>query len=148
MSKTIKHTVNYTYPPAEVWAYLTKPELIEQWLMKTDFQPVTGFDFTFTTKPLPQFNFDGIAYCKVLEVAPNERLSYTWKGGPGNGEITLDSVVEWTLEETAEGSRLTVEHSGFEQTAEIMFEAMNQGWLRNMQKIETLISEKNGTAHA
>lgn len=148
MSKTIKHTVNYTHAPAEVWAYLTKPELIEQWLMKTDFQPITGFDFTFTTKPLPQFNFDGIAYCKVLEVTPTERLTYTWKGGPGNGEITLDSVVEWTLEETAEGSRLTVEHSGFTATAEIMFEAMNQGWLRNMQKIGILIEAKNGTAHA
>jgi len=145
MSKTIKHTVDYPHAPSEVWAYLTKPELIEQWLMKTNFEPNVGADFTFTTKPLPQFNFDGVAYCKVLEIVPLKHLSYTWKGGPGNGEFTLDSIVEWTLEETKNGSRLTIEHSGFKQTAEIMFEAMNNGWLRNMEKISTLITEKNGT---
>ena len=94
MEQTIKHTIFYNHPASVVWEYLTKPELIELWLMKTDLQPIVGHEFTFTTRPLPQFNFDGIMKCKMIEVVPNEKLSYTWVGGM-NGVISLDSIVVW-----------------------------------------------------
>ena len=48
MQKEIKQTWHFEQSPQEVWEYLTKPELIEQWLMKTDFQPILGFKFRFT----------------------------------------------------------------------------------------------------
>src|SRR5580698_3508087 len=103
MTKSIKHTFNYSHKPEAVWEYLTKPELIALWLMASDFKPVVGHEFNFTTKPLPHYGFNGIVYCKVLEMVPNKKLVYSWKGGPGDGAaFTLNSVVTWIL--TPEGS--------------------------------------------
>src|SRR5688572_25438961 len=115
MTKTINHRFYYPHPPKVVWEYLTKPELMELWLMKNNFQPVKGTEFQFHTSPIPALDFDGIIYCKVLEIVPFKKLSYSWKSGPGKGEITLDSIVVWTLEPTERGTELFLEHSGFEK---------------------------------
>jgi uncharacterized protein YndB with AHSA1/START domain len=139
MSKTINHTLFYAHPPEIVWEYLTKPELIEQWLMKNDFQPVVGHEFRFHTRPLPQFDFDGIVYCKVLEVVPQKKLVYSWKGGPAPGRITMDSVVKWTLLAKNNGTELLLEHSGIIENVGI-YEAMNEGWLKNIKRIDELIN--------
>ena len=34
------------YPPEKIWRALTQPHLIEEWLMKTDFEPVVDHKFT------------------------------------------------------------------------------------------------------
>ena len=109
MAKSITHQFFFPHPPAVVWEYLTNPELIELWLMKNDFQPIVGQDFQFRTRPLPAMNFDGIAHCKVLELAPYTRLSYSWKGGPGDGTYTLDSIVLWQLQAKDNGTELLLE---------------------------------------
>src|SRR5215510_7634038 len=97
MTDHIHHKVFFSHSPEDVWEYLTKPDLIAQWLMENDFQPIIGFDFQFRTRPMPNLDFDGIVYCKVVEIVPYKKLSYSWKGGPGNGRITLESLVAWTL---------------------------------------------------
>ena len=33
------------YPPEKIWRALTQPHLIEEWLMKNDFNPVVGHRF-------------------------------------------------------------------------------------------------------
>lgn len=147
MNQTITHRIFYNHPPSDVWEFLTKPELIEQWLMKTDLQPVLGHEFTFTTRPLPQFNFDGIMNCKITEVIPNKKLSYTWKGGM-NGVVSLDSVVEWTLTEKDGGTELLLEHTGFTEASMLAYTPMNEGWLRNMNKITDLLKQKHGNTNA
>ena len=35
------------HPPEKVWRALTQGPLIEEWLMKNDFQPVVGHRFNF-----------------------------------------------------------------------------------------------------
>ncbi len=118
--------------------------------MKNDFQPIAGHQFQFRTNPLPKFDFDGIAHCTVLEVTPFTKLSYSWKGGPGGGRITLDSVVVWTLRAKDNGTELHLDHSGFDDIDNSpIFLAMNDGWLKNMNKIGDLLNAaKNGTANA
>jgi uncharacterized protein YndB with AHSA1/START domain len=123
-----------------VWEYLTKAELIEQWLMKNNFELILGHDFQFTTRPMPSLDFDGLIYCKVLEIEPLKKLTYSWKCGPGNGKITLDSIVEWTLQAKENGTELLLENTGFKEANFMMFTAMNEGWLKNMKKINELIS--------
>ena len=68
MTKSIHHQFFFQHSPEVVWEYLTKAELIAQWLMENDFQPLIGYDFQFRSRPLPDLNFDGIIYCKVVEV--------------------------------------------------------------------------------
>ena len=75
---------NLRHAPAKVWRALTQGALMEEWLMKNDFQPVVGHRFKFRSEPNP--HWDGIVECEVLVVEPNQRLSYRW------GSLGLDSV--------------------------------------------------------
>jgi uncharacterized protein YndB with AHSA1/START domain len=141
MTKSIHHQYTFPHPPEVVWEYLTNAELMEQWLMKSDFQPVMGHEFQFRINPMPSLNFDGIVYCRVLEIVPFRRLSYSWRTGPGNGDILIDSVVEWKLVPTDKGTELFLDHSGFSAIEELnMFSALNDGWLKNIHKIADRIN--------
>lgn len=150
MKKSIKHTFFYPHPPETVWEYLTKPELMELWLMKNTFQPIAGFEFQFRTNPIPSLDFDGIFYCKVLEIVPFSKLSYSWQSGPGDGKITLDSIVVWTLQPTDKGTELLLEHSGFAKEENLNFyNGLTQGWLEKFQKIADLLNTaQHGTINA
>jgi uncharacterized protein YndB with AHSA1/START domain len=138
MKRTIQHQLYYPHPPEEVWEWLTRSELIAQWLMPNDFQPEVGREFQFTTRPMPQFEFDGHIFCQVLEIDPCRKLIYSWKGGPGDGSFNLDSVVSFTLIPKEQGTELLLEHSGMMENINI-YNAMNIGWLKNIQKILDLI---------
>ena len=73
MQREIKHTFYFSQTPEEVWDYLTKPELMAQWLMPSDFKPVVGHHFRFTN---PNNTF---VVCQVLEVKPFTNLVYEWQ---------------------------------------------------------------------
>lgn len=141
MAKIIKHQFFFPHAPAMVWEYLTQSELMAQWLMKNDFQPIVGFDFQFKTGPIPSLDFDGIFYCKVLEIVPFEKLSYSWKSGPGEGKITLDSVVIWKLEQKDKGTEVFLEHSGFAKKENLDFyNGLLHGWAEKFPKIDQLLN--------
>jgi uncharacterized protein YndB with AHSA1/START domain len=142
--QTIRQQLFYPHPPEMVWAYLTTPELLTQWLMPNDIKPIEGHSFRFTTNPLPQLHFDGVVYCEVLEVIPFTKLSYSWKGGPGDGSITLDTLVVWTLVEKDNGSELRLEHSGFNETDNLaIFAGMSDGWTKILQRLAERITTAN-----
>ena len=143
MNQSISHKIFFPNPPQMVWDYLTIDKMIEQWLMPNNFLPILGYDFEFRTNPLPQLDFDGIIYCKIVEILPYKKLSYSWKSGPGNGDIAIDSIVVWTLIEKDGGTELCIDHSGFKEMEHFnMFSALNNGWLKNMQKVYSLINDQ------
>lgn len=150
MSKKIQHQLFFPHSPEAVWEYLTNAGLMELWLMKNDFKPIVGHDFKFSVKPVPSLDFDGIVYCKVLEIVPFKKLSYSWKLGPGDGTINLDSVVKWELQPKDNGTQLLLDHSDFivMENAGILG-AMDKGWLENMHKIaDRLNAKKHDTTNA
>lgn len=135
MQKDIKQTWELSHDAATVWEFLTRQELIQEWLMENNFQPVVGHKFQFHTRPKIKMGFDGHIYCEVLEVLPMQRLSYSWRGGPGNGKITLDSVVTWTLTPSANGTTLILEHKGFKGLRNYLpYIFMNEGWRSKIRK--------------
>jgi uncharacterized protein YndB with AHSA1/START domain len=141
MSRSIKHTFFFSHPPEMVWEYLTNSDLMELWLMKNTFQPIVGFDFQFQTKGKPSMDFDGIFYCKVLEIVPFKKLSYSWNCGPGDGKITLESVVVWKLESKDKGTEVFLEHSGFAKEQNLdLYNALMHGWLEKFDKIAQLLN--------
>jgi len=150
MKNVIKHQFFFPHSVERVWEYLTKSDLMEQWLMKNTFEPVVGHEFQFTTKPIPSLDFDGIFYCKVLEIVPFKKLSYTWKGGRAKDDITLDSLVVWKLESSEKGTNVFLEHIGFDHEENLAFyQGMTDGWLKNLQKIEARLNERtDGTTQA
>jgi uncharacterized protein YndB with AHSA1/START domain len=127
------------HPPEKIWRALTQAHLIEQWLMKNDFEPRLGAQFTFRAKPMGDWN--GIVRCEVTAFDPPRRLAYSWKGGsavnPDYGS-ELDSVVEWVLAPEPGGTRVRLEHSGFGPRNEFAFEAMSGGWPRGLERLEQI----------
>jgi uncharacterized protein YndB with AHSA1/START domain len=143
MKKDIKHTWFLEHPVERVWEYLTDSQLLSAWLMENDFKPIVGHSFQFRAKPVVNFGFDGNVYCEVLEIVPLKKLVYSWKGGPGKGKITLDSVVTWTLKSKDKGTELTIEHTGFAGLKNFMgYFFMNAGWKNVIRKrLEDLLKQ-------
>lgn len=148
MQRDIKHIWFFDAAPELVWEHLTRSELIAQWLMQNDFQPVVGHNFTFMTRPMKAFGFDGIVHCRVMEVVPMKKLVYTWKGG-NNGKISLDSVVTWTLTPKDNGTELQLVHAGFKGLKNFMaYVSMNAGWgSKIINRMKDMVNKaKNGAA--
>lgn len=116
------------HPPEKVWRALTQSALIEQWLMRNDFQPTAGRKFNFRADPLPHWN--GVVDCEVLVVEPGERLSYSWNGSGGEAANGLRTVVTWTLTPTKSGVLVRMEQSGFRPEDERNYQGANYGWQR------------------
>jgi len=136
MKKDIQHQLFFPHPPQAVWEYLINPDLMEIWLMKTDFKPVIGHEFEFKTNPHPDVDFGGTFYCKVLELVPLKKLSYSWQCKSIAGVVNIDSVVKWELQAKDNGTQLLLEHGDFKVLENMMLvNSMNEGWLKNMHKI-------------
>jgi uncharacterized protein YndB with AHSA1/START domain len=110
------------HPPAKVWRALTEPALVTDWLLPLVAGAVEpGAAFTFQTQPQP--GWDGIVNCRVLEIERHRKLAYTWVVGD-----FLDTVVTFTLEPTASGTRLSLVQSGFRADQKQNFGGARYGW--------------------
>lgn len=134
----------FPHAPETLWKTLTSAELIGRWMMKpSGFAAVEGTAFTFQTTPAGAW--DGTIHCKVLEVVPNRRLVYAWKGGDesnvGYGS-RLDTVVTWTLTPVEAGTRLRLVHAGFVSPAnDTAYKNMSGGWGKVIKNLITVTGE-------
>lgn len=141
MERTIRHQFTFQQPPEVVWEYLTKPELLAQWLMESDFKPIVGHKFQFGTKPKLKLGFDGRVYCEVLEMVPHQKLVYSWRGGMSKEDPALDSIVVWTLAPTDSGTILTLEQKGFKGLKNFLsYLIMNKGWVKIGKRLFKLLA--------
>lgn len=99
------------FPPETLWRALTRPHLIEAWLMQKDFEPTVGHRFTLRNTPRPDVNV--VLDCQVLTVEPSKTLSYSWNHAHADPAFNLQSVVTFTLTPTPTGTRLRAEQMGF-----------------------------------
>jgi uncharacterized protein YndB with AHSA1/START domain len=138
MQNEIKKQWFFPQPPSEVWEYLTRPELIEQWLMKSDFQPLTGCKFRFTFTAKPNSKYEGVIHCEVLEVKPFTKLSYSWNGNTNDGSRNYNSIVVWTLIPKDSGTELQLQHNGFTVLEDVL--AHDNGWTSCLKRFEELVN--------
>jgi len=115
------------YPPEKIWRALTQPHLIEEWLMKNDFEPVVGHRFNLRADW-------GAVDCQVLAVEPNKTLSYTWSA------YDLKSVVTWTLTPTSAGTQLRMEQSGFQPDQQQYYQGAKGGWQRFFAALDQVLA--------
>jgi uncharacterized protein YndB with AHSA1/START domain len=115
------------YPPEKIWRALTQGHLIEEWLMKNDFEPVVGHRFTLRADW-------GAVDGQVAAVEPNKRLSYTWAA------YGLESVVTWTLTPTSAGTHLRMEQSGFRPDQHQAYQGAKSGWQQFFAALEQVLA--------
>jgi uncharacterized protein YndB with AHSA1/START domain len=145
MSETQSIVVEKTLPyaPEKIWRTLSESALIARWPMPNDFAARVGHRFTFSTKPVG--DWDGIVHCEVLDCDPPHLLRYSWKGGsdanPKYGS-KLDSIVTWTLTRADGGTHVRMEHSGFRLPQNhFAWDAMSPGWGRVLDGIARVTEE-------
>ncbi|HXP78111.1 MAG TPA: SRPBCC domain-containing protein [Stellaceae bacterium] len=126
------------HSPEKIWRALTQGALIEEWLMKTDFQPVAGHRFTFRAAPMPHWN--GVVDCEVLIVEPNKRLSYSWNASGDEAATGLKTVVTWTLTPTKAGVLVRLEQSGFRPEEEASYQGARYGWQKFLGGLERVVA--------
>jgi uncharacterized protein YndB with AHSA1/START domain len=115
------------HSPEKIWRALTQGHLIEEWLMKNDFEPVVGHRFKFSADW-------GAVDGQVMAVEPNQTLSYTW------GAFGLESVVTWTLSPTSTGTHLRMEQSGFRPDQQQAYVGAQGGWPRFFEAMERVLA--------
>jgi uncharacterized protein YndB with AHSA1/START domain len=137
----------FPHAPETIWKTLTSGALMGRWLgmTPTGFEAVKGKRFSYQTTSAGAW--DGAINCEVLEVIPNQRLAYSWKGGhEGNAGYgsPLDTVVTFTLARVENGTRLRLVHSGFALPKnETAFTNMSGGWKKVVPRIGVLAGEQD-----
>lgn len=108
MLQNVKTEVFYPYPPERVWQVITNRRALAAWLMENDFEPRLGHKFRFKTEAKQGIN--NTIYCEVIKLDEPRCLSYTWTGN----FMCQPTIVTWTLLPVEGGTKLQLEHTGFE----------------------------------
>ncbi|MDP3748129.1 MAG: SRPBCC domain-containing protein [Phenylobacterium sp.] len=123
-----------SHPPEKLWRALTQPHLIEEWLMKNDFEPVVGHRFNL------RGGWGGVLDCEVLAAEPHRTLSYTWNFKHDDAAFDLTSVVTFTLTPTSTGTHLRMEQVGFRPDQKQAFGGAMAGWRQFLESLDQLLA--------
>jgi uncharacterized protein YndB with AHSA1/START domain len=102
----VEETMNTN--PGIIWKALTDNNEIREWYFKLkSFEPRAGFEFQF------EGGNDGRTYihhCRITEVIPEKKLSYTWKyqGYEGISEVSFELFPEGNK------TKIRLTHTGIE----------------------------------
>ena len=118
------------YPPEKIWRALTQPHLIQEWLMKGNFQPEMGHRFSLRADW-------GSVNCEVRAIEPGKALSYTWD------TKDLRCIVTWTLFPSETGTRLRMEQTGFKPEQQPYYRGAHAGWPKFLDAMERVLRERN-----
>jgi uncharacterized protein YndB with AHSA1/START domain len=132
-SESLSLDFDLQHPPEKVWRALTDPVLLAEWLLPVvDLRLVPGAAFTFKTQAYP--GWDGTVQCRLIEIEPHRKLSYTWS------VPFLDTVVTFTLMATSSGTRLSIVQSGFKADQRREFGGARYGWKMMGGKLVDLLA--------
>lgn len=127
MRRDITVETDLPYPVEQVWAALTDPDALSEWVMPVEgFAPEPGRKFRFRAKPMP--GWDGVINCEILEIDPPTRIVIRWQGS----RMRTPTTLTWHLTETAAGTTFRIDHRGFSGPAAVISALMHKGGWRRM----------------
>ena len=143
MGKSIIIEQEYPHSPEDVWDAITDQSQISQWLMNGTFEARVGAEYEFWWEKDGQRM--GTTRGKVLEMQKPSKLSMTWDWGsdatPGG------TILTYYLEPSATGTKLRLEHTGFQEGAdENVFQGAKHGWSGMLPKIANVIAKRKQVA--
>jgi len=125
--------VDVNVPAAAVFHALTDSVQMERWVgSKGSIDPKVGGKIDFGW---------GMGPVKILDIVPDEILSYSWKW-----ENQPDTVTTWTLEGSGNKTHITIVQSGFapDRDSEDYF----IGWSKFAARLKTMLEEGPDWHHA
>ena len=116
--KTFAHSID------KVWKAISEGEEISKWFIQADFKPEVGYQYTFTAS---EEHGCTVVKGRVLEASPYV-LKYSWMVG----DVPIETIVTWSLEEVEGSTKLTLIHSDIDnyegETAPEMMGHFDKGW--------------------
>lgn len=141
MNTMIEREMRFPQPREQVWRAITDSATLAEWMFPNDFEPRVGHRFTFRVPGNPQMNFDGLTVrCEVLTCDPPSELVFSWSAG-GAVENTR---VRFRLEEDGAGTRLLLEHSGFDLSqpfGEQALQGAGFGWAKMLKQLSEVVAK-------
>jgi uncharacterized protein YndB with AHSA1/START domain len=146
---TIEKTIEIKAPVSRVWRALTDSQQFGEWFrVKIDGPFALGKS---STGQILVPGFEHIKWSSVIQkVEPERVFAYTWNpyaADPAR-DYTLEepTLVEFTLEPTASGTRLTVVESGFSKLPasrrDEAFRMNTGGWVAQLENIARYVEQK------
>jgi len=132
MTETVHVDQFIAQPPAKVWRMLTEPDRLATWWAAGDIRPEVGHRFTLDMGKW------GRQPCTVTAAEENRLIAYTF------GEGDVDWTLLWRIEAEGAGSRLFLEHSGFDlddPRHKHAFETMASGWAKILPHLARKLEE-------
>ena len=139
--------------PEVVWGVITEPEQISRWFSdEADVEGRVGSDGTLTWRPggrVGEKELDTIVPIRVVEAEPFRRFSFRWNHPEGAGPDENNSaLVEFSLIEEADGTRLRVIESGIdavthdEEGKARYVEDHERGWQKHLGEMLDYVASK------
>lgn len=132
----LQKTIFLRAEPETVWAYLTEPERLAEWFHKPERPLAKGqkLEMFGTTSG------DLLIWGEVRNAQPPTYLEYTFTVKPMGDAV---SVVKWTLQPVAGGTRLELRHEGLPQGAEAfgLILSLDDGWDEHFGKMRVALHE-------
>jgi uncharacterized protein YndB with AHSA1/START domain len=139
--------------PEVVWGVITEPEQISRWFSDAaEVELCAGADGALTWRPGGRGgpkDVDSIVPIRVVEAEPFRRFSFRWNHPEGDGPDQRNSaLVEFSLIEEADGTRLRVVESGIEavthdeESRARYLEDHEHGWERHLGELLDYVASK------
>jgi uncharacterized protein YndB with AHSA1/START domain len=132
----IERTVELAHPPAKVWAALTTPEGLGSWFGTAGAE----IDLRPGGSAWMRWEEEGFTADMQVERVEEPRVfGYTWHIYGLPDDDPRRTYVEFTLEPSGVGTRLTVVESGFAQLSEDVyrkaFDGNTEGWAQELGEL-------------
>jgi uncharacterized protein YndB with AHSA1/START domain len=121
--RTVRHVRRYEATPEEVWAALTEPDQVKNWLAEMTIEPRAGGRVSFRWEGGETENGE------VLVFDPPRTFEYTWE----EGSI---SHIRFELASDADGTVLVLEHS---HIAPDSAAGIGAGWHSHLDALDALL---------
>lgn len=110
MAKIIIDT-DLPYSLNKVWKALTEKDLLSQWLMQTDFEPIIGKKIRFTGQPNKFWR--GYVDCVVTNIELEKLIEYKWQSNEKHTPTTIRHEISKNSNGT---THLIATHLGFNKS--------------------------------
>ena len=148
MTNTIRRQIELRAPVSRVWRALTDYREFGQWFRGEIDGPFVPGEVSRGHITYP--GYEHVKWEAVVKAMEHERLfSYTWHPYAVDPKVDYSAepqtLVEFRLEKTANGTRLTVTESGFEQLEDEhrrleAFRMNDGGWEEQSRNIEAYVA--------
>lgn len=142
----VHHDILIEAAPEKVWAVITSTAGMKKWLNPKTFEAHLGGKVDFLT------THEGVQYTMFGEVVtfdPSSTLAFTWTEQPiGQAAWPTPTLVTIRLVPETSGTRVSLEHSGFENLpsdiAQSQFEGYTQGWgsSNDLENLKAMIEQE------